>query len=92
MPAGCIDHCTDSDGDPAEAHNIRTQPQPFHGNEGDQDADRQHDDGTSALRTCSRTMMVTKATTMLYDHEAYASGELARMIEDAQLVPSGFSL
>ena len=41
---GRIDHGADGDGDAAEAHDVGAEAQQLHGGEGDQDADRQHED------------------------------------------------
>jgi hypothetical protein len=40
-----IDHRADGDGDAAQAHQVGVHAQRAHGDEGDQDADRQHQDG-----------------------------------------------
>ena len=42
---GGIDHGADGDGDAAQAHDVGVHAQQAHGDEGDQHADRQHDDG-----------------------------------------------
>ena len=40
-----IDHCADGDGDAAEAHDVRAEPQQPHADIGHQHAERQRDDG-----------------------------------------------
>ena len=42
---GRVDHRADGDGDAAQAHQVGIHAQEAHGDEGDQDADRQHQDG-----------------------------------------------
>ena len=41
---GAVDHGADRDGDSAQAHDVRPDPQHLHGAERHQDPDRQHDD------------------------------------------------
>jgi hypothetical protein len=40
-----IDHCTDGDGNAAEAHDVRAQPEHVHADVGHQHPERQRDDG-----------------------------------------------
>ena len=40
-----VHHGTDGDGDAAQAHDVGAQPQRMHGDESDQNTDRQRDDG-----------------------------------------------
>jgi hypothetical protein len=42
---GGVDHRADGDGDAAQAHQVGVHAQRAHGDEGDQHADRQHQDG-----------------------------------------------